>query len=385
MAQPNRLILDNVPRINFYEGGPRCPEDIPLPSVMRALMEYFNESDFGCQACRAVQPGCKVPCSYAYFMGMTAAGSYLSWKKGWQEDNLALSYMDPDPAAADRRAFNAAGYAWEYVEKQENGATLEQFTRRIAESLQRGIPVVAYGVVGPPEPCIITGYDESGAVLIGWSFFQNFPEFNAGLEFEPCGYFRKRNWLPDTKSLVIIGDKQTRLPFKTLYHQALEAALHVTRTPIMRPEPDAPESYRQRANGLAAYDAWASQLLADQDFPDDENILRQRHDVHNAVVGHVAEARWYSSLFFIQASDPDILHYSMAEDLLHAAACYAAEHNLMWKLWELAGGNGYPQAYQLFADPGVRRQMVPIIHEARRQDEQAALHLQKALSQAPAG
>lgn len=28
-AQPAlRLVLEGVPRIHFYEGGPRCPEDI---------------------------------------------------------------------------------------------------------------------------------------------------------------------------------------------------------------------------------------------------------------------------------------------------------------------------------------------------------------------
>jgi hypothetical protein len=34
---PDRLVLEGIPRVNFYHGGPRCPEDIPFPSVMRAL------------------------------------------------------------------------------------------------------------------------------------------------------------------------------------------------------------------------------------------------------------------------------------------------------------------------------------------------------------
>ena len=36
---PDRVVLEGVPRVHFYEGGPRCPEDIILPSVMRALLE----------------------------------------------------------------------------------------------------------------------------------------------------------------------------------------------------------------------------------------------------------------------------------------------------------------------------------------------------------
>jgi len=88
----------------------------------------------------------------------------------------------------------------------------------------------------------------------------------------------------------------------------------------------------------------------------------------------------YGSQFLIQASDPDILHFRLTEDLLHAAACYAAEHDLMWKLWDLAGGNGNPDAYRLFADPIVRRQMVPIIHQAREKDAQAAEHIARAMA-----
>ena len=58
--QPVRMVLGGVPRINFYQGGPRCPEDIILPSVMRSLMEYFQEDEFGCRTCRGLPAGCKI-------------------------------------------------------------------------------------------------------------------------------------------------------------------------------------------------------------------------------------------------------------------------------------------------------------------------------------
>jgi hypothetical protein len=51
----------------------------------------------------------------------------------------------------------------------------------------------------------------------------------------------------------------------------------------------------------------------------------------------------------------------------------------MWKLWDLAGGNGNPDAYRYFADPAVRRQMAPIIQQARDRDAQAADHIERAL------
>ena len=77
----------------------------------------------------------------------------------------------------------------------------------IVESLQAGRPVITLGVAGPPEAELVTGYDENGAVLMGWSFFQEMPEFSAGLAFEPTGEFRARDWYSGMKGLITLGDK----------------------------------------------------------------------------------------------------------------------------------------------------------------------------------
>jgi hypothetical protein len=373
-TMPNRLVLEGVPRVHFYEGGRRCPEDIPFPSVMRALMEYFGEEDFGCRSSHTLQPGCKVSCSYAFFIGVSGVASFLSWKPGWEGDNVEIMYMSDDPGAPFERALQAAGYEYQIVGMEEGRDNEAFFRERIIESIQAGRPVLAFGPIGPPESAILTGYDEGGDVLIGWSFFQDMPEFNAGVEFEPSGQFRKRDWFnyqPEF-SFIVIGQKKPRPPLSETWRQALEWMLQVARTPV---------TFGDRHNGLAAYTAWAEQLLRDEDFPEDEAILRQRHDVHNNVVGMVAEARWYGSQFLIGMTEggDDFVHRDAIEDLYHAAALYAGEHGLMWQLWDLAGGNGHPEAWKKFADPAVRRQMVPIIRQARDKDAQAADHLERAL------
>jgi len=376
------LKLRGVPRVHFYEGGPRCPEDITLPSCLRALMEYLGETDFGCKHCLAQNPHCKIFCSYAFLVGVTGAGAYLSWKEGWEGDNPAIFYLSADPAAPERRAFDALGYNFEWVEKAEGEDRSALFRQRILESLERGMPVLGYGVIGPPETCLITGYDRGEDALIGWNFFQNFPDFAAGVEYEPGGEFRKRNWYADTLCLLIVGEKKPRPPLKDVYRSALEWCVTVTRNPMVRPEPDAPEWYRNRHNGLAAYEAWAAHLLRDEDFPaGDEAALRQRHQVHDVLVGSLAEARWYLSQFLLEAANPDFHPpLSLAEDLYHAAGYYAAEHDLMWKLWDLAGGNGHPQAYQKFADPAIRREMAAVILESRAKDVLAIEAIERTLT-----
>lgn len=65
-------------------------------------------------------------------------------------------------------------------------------------------------------------FDEGGDVLIGWSYFQAAPEFSGNIEFEPSGYFSKRNWFADTESLVLIGEAR-KLDEKATAH--IEKAL----------------------------------------------------------------------------------------------------------------------------------------------------------------
>jgi hypothetical protein len=184
--------------------------------------------------------------------------------------------------------------------------------------------------------------------------------------------------------LLIIGDKQEKPALDQTYRDALEWMVKVTRTPMVRPEPDAPEGYRERHNGLAAYTAWAEHLLRDEHFPaGDEAVLREHHQVHDIVVGALAEARWYGSVFLAQlvegfAAGPG--KRGSQEDILHAAAYYAAEHDLMWDVWELAGGIGSPEGYHQMANPAVRSQMAQIILRARDKDARAAEHIERALA-----
>jgi hypothetical protein len=372
----SRMVLENVPRVNFFDGGPRCPEDICLPSVLRSITEFLNDPDYGCNRCPSRTPNCKVPCSYSFFVGVTGAAFFLSWKDGWHGDNLAPFYLDADAAAMETHAFQALGYSFEWLMPDQQ----DQFVPRIVDSLHRGMPVISYGIIGPPEAGLITGYDEGGDVILGWNFFQN---IDPGIEKDPSGYYRKSVWKKDVLSLLIIGEKKMRPSLKETYRAALGFGLKVTRTPMVRPAPDAPEWYQHRHNGLAAYTAWAEHLQKDDDFPaGDEAVLQQRHQVHNDAVGAAAEARWYNSQFLIGMTlgGDELIHRGAIEDLYHAAALYAGEHGLMWELWDLAGGISNPEAWKQFADPAVRRKMVPIILEAQRKDVEAIDHLERVLS-----
>jgi hypothetical protein len=311
-------------------------------------------------------------------VGVSGAAAYFSWKEGFHDDNPAIFYMSADAEAPERHIFDAIGYGYEWVVKTCETGDQPRFRERIAASIRRGVPVLGYGVIGPPEASIITGYDEGGDVLMGWSFFED-----GSTEREPTGYFRKSGWFNDTQCLLVIGEKRGRPSLEETCRAALQWLLEVKRTPMVRPERGAPEWYQGRHNGLAAYDAWAAHLLSDEAWPaDDEAMLRAHHHVHDDAIGTVAEARWYGAVFLaqvVEGFEAGPGKRGMQAEILHAA-CYASEHDLMWELWELAGGIGNPQGFRAMADPGVRRMMAGLVRQAREQDAQAAGHIERALA-----
>ena len=368
---PYRLVLERVPRVGFYpdviEHEKRCPEDIPFPSCLRAVLEHLGEYT-GCKHCREQDPEWALGCTYAHLLGVSGAAFFFGWGPGWAMDNLAIHHMSDDPMAPFARTFEAIGYGYEIIQKGP-GHDMARFRQGIMESIHaHGRPVIAFGVVGPHEPCIIAGYDEDGKVLIGWSFFQGFPEFTDGVEFEPSGYFRKREWFKDTHAIILIGEKGKRPTYAETSRSTLEWALKVMRTPV---------TCSNRSNGLAAYAAWAEALAYDAEFEAGAPALRGMHVAHDDAVGYLAEARWYGSIFMAQIAQRE---WKASDELYRAAACFAAEHSLMWDIWAAVGGHGHgDERVQAFAKPEVRKQIVDVIHQAVARDAEAARWIERAI------
>lgn len=363
---PQRLILPNVPRVHFYEGESTCPEDIPFAACLRSALTFLGEQP-DCQ-----HSGCGrswgVACSYAYFLTAAGAAFALTWRDGLSPDNQQLHNFSPDPGLPYRLALEAAGYTSRRIEKSSAADDRDYLRAEIAASLQRAHPVIGFGVVGPPEACLITGLDEQGEILTGWSFFQQMPEFSAGLSFEPNGCFRQREWYENLHSLVLIEDKTARPPVRQVLQRALLRSADIVGLPKVG----------EFHNGLAAYSAWAASLLEDDAFRGkDEAELNLRCQVHNAAVSQVAEARWYAARCLAETLEH--LPYAASEDLLGAAALYTGEHHLMWEIWDLTGGPGNPRAHLRLAEPGIRSKIALRIQDARQKDARALEHLQRAV------
>ncbi|MBN1935032.1 MAG: hypothetical protein JW934_10225, partial [Anaerolineae bacterium] len=222
---PERQILAGVPRIGF---------DIhlcPFPGALDAYLKYVSD-----------------PQDYDYLMGISGA----AFRRLWNRDdggNIDLSHLGDEPF---RRVFDALGYEWRKVPAEK-----EAMIQAIKESLVRGRPAIAFGIIGPPEAGLVTGYAEDGAVLHGWSYFQDQRE----------RYYEQRDWFETmsmngdrSESLILVGN---RLPARPAAHEVLAAslewALDLARTAR---RPNLPE----HLSGLAAYDAWADALEVDADY-----------------------------------------------------------------------------------------------------------------------
>ena len=378
LVVPQRVLLSGVPRVHFYQGGAsRCPEDFTFPSCLRAALEFLGHN-LGCLHVPKGTPGWGLNCAYAYLVGASGNAFSLVWNDGWDPGNTDIRWIAADPAEPMRRALEAAGCSGQVLLREQGHADEGVYRDAIITSLRdQGRPVLALGVVGPPECCLITGYDEGGDVLMGWSFFQDVPGFAPSQGIEPTGEFRQGDWFAQTAGLIVLGDGNGGAAIgkppdrHAIYRSTLREAVASIRAPMIH----------GRHTGLAAYDAWAEHLLRDDAFPTGEPAaLRERYDIHDWTVGNVATARWYGSLFLSQMANEEPW---MSAELLRAAACMAEEHALMWDAWGLVGGIGWNEERgHKLAEPDTRRAIVEVIGQSREWYAQMADHLEAALAHA---
>jgi hypothetical protein len=342
-------------------------------------------------------------------MGTSGCAFRLNWGETWDLDNVAIVYMSSDAGAPHRRANEALGITSAPVvaRGRDDEDAFKRFIVHAISELRK--PVLAHGVVGPPEGSLITGYDEGGDVLLGWSYFQGNQDRMLGwwgdmnrdgvvewidepdLDFEPTdsgqtnGYFRKRKWFPSTFDASVLGERDQVPSPRALYRDSLEWALQVIRTP---------KTHRTKHNGLAAYEAWARDLEEDSAFPlGGMALVRDHYMVHQGAACTVAEGRQTAAWFFerVARALPE-----MATELGAASTCYRHEYALMRHTMDVIGDaagtrvshdwvmpgetHEWDQSALALAEAKTRREIAPLIREAQARDREAAEYIERALS-----
>ncbi len=358
-----------------------------------------------------------------YVMGISGGAFKAYWIPPWSPANCDLLDIGEEPI---RRTFEALGYEYTCLQdydRKDPVHTKEFFKSRIVESIDKGRPVLALGVVGPPECCVVSGYDKGGDVLYGRSYFQT----------ESDKYFSVDDWYDKCHGLILIGEKKARAAgggaeaagaigpalgaARKVLRDTLEWAVKLARTPEFDAVLAAESGSAKRLySGLAAYDAMAEALLRDEDFPagEVEPLLLKIYALGNDGLWLMTEARRVAALFLEgivgEAGGPGAAGAAataatsseaplplawgvpglreaaapVAGELLAAAEAYKEEVGVLGEATKLVPHSERPkEEFLAIADPSRRREAAWLVRKARAVEERAVEGLEAALGKLP--
>jgi hypothetical protein len=299
---------------------------------------------------------------YDYVMGTSGVAFRFTLNPGeWDFGNYSVRNIAADADEPIRCALDATGYAYTLCEK----TTWRDDAAHILASIDRGIPVLAYGMVGPSDCCIITGYDQDGEVLLGWSTYQDIPQDHS-IPHDATGYFRKPGWYDKLHGYILIGDKKERQPLRAIYLDALKWATHLMQTPTMG----------DKLTGLEALRAWAEEMTQEKYFPaGDEETLGGRYV--SVAINMTMLRDHCSAEAFLKHVIADVPDFE--PELSLAAGCYADVKRIRNGMDDLIGDNFSEQAMKAIAVPDTRRAYADAILQIRDVEQKAVTHIEQLI------
>jgi hypothetical protein len=261
-------VLYGVPKVHFAREVDGQMQNSPFPMCLQAVLNYMGQH-----------------ISYTEIMAYSGAAFRQRWdSNGWNIAAIDIRFTYERHLEAFERAFHGVGRKVIISENPDmpKEVTKGEAIELIKSELDCGRPVIALGVVGPPEACVITGYRNNGETLLGWSLFQ---DFWGGCEIDESGYFIKENWWEETEAIMSIGEE---IGNRTTDRDVLENALMLMTTDEM-PTYGANDIFY---GGQTAYEAWAS-ALEDEFLPGFEEY----GDCQNDAEKMLGEDRRYAAMY----------------------------------------------------------------------------------------
>lgn len=347
-------ILYGVRKVEYcYE------ESTPFPACLRSVLNYLGQE-----------------IDYCYLMAASGASFRLRWNPAfWDGGNVDIMNIHEDPYESFIRAFTAAGRKWRFLERTKT-TKKEDFIAFIKGEIDEGRPLIALGIIGPPEACIISGYRDAGETLLGWNFFQGNPEFSGGSGKDASGYFTTDQWWEnaDTRLLMALGEEQEA---QGSLRKLLEHALWILRRERVGPWSGAQLAWSQWIGKLADESEWDEGLPLPKLF---ERLMCQ-----NDALTMISEGRAYAHYFLKWVAG---VFLEEGLDTVSGFATEAARHfkrifEIGQAVWKMQGGMNSETCARNLAKQGVRAKMVPLLQEAASLDVKAADCLEKILNELP--
>ncbi len=326
----SRRLIPNVSKL--YENP---AENYMFPSCMRSVMGTLaekNEMDF------------------LFFAGVTGDLFSQIWLEPKWQYNDSYSTVCKDTQLPMKAAFDACGYSYEYFYKDDIIRMKHECIQKIVDSIDKGIPVLTFGIVGPPICSIICGYDENGDVLIGWSQFTDEPREDIPTDLVTSeNYFAKKNGLDRSEALIFLKRKE-KLP-----DIAESIRLSILNIPVLA-------SLAPRDNiyfGGNAFEQWAESLLCDEYFKNEE-MLAGPLDTYGSCIVSAGTNMHYIQEYLNRALEycPDIK--IMIEDLKQA---YKKEAEALQRLVEFQGGYFFDANRKALLDKDFRVELAGLVRK----------------------
>lgn len=333
-----------------------------IEGVRKISWDTGEMSEFASSVVSALNSlGEQIP--YTFVMGVSGSAFRATINPGeWDFGNYSVRNITADPYDPVRRSLAAVGYEASIYAKGNH----QEDTARIVASIDRGVPVIAFGVVGPSDAVVIAGYDQDGDVLLGWSTYQDIPDDHTE-PHDVTGYFRKTGWHDAMHAYLMIGSKVERPPVRAIYLDAFQSALHLLRTPQLE----------SKATGLEGLKVWADEMNQAQYFPADDHDLVGWRYVSVAVNMTMLRDHCLAEPFLRQAS-ADVPDF--APELSQAANCYAEVRRIVDEMSEIISDNFSEKAMQAIHDPQMRKAYAEGILRIRDAEAEAAGHLENLLA-----
>lgn len=330
-----------------------------FPICIKAVSEYLGDD-----------------VSYASIMAATGAAFRLVWNQAdWDLSNIDIYHTLTESNDIYSYGAKALGRAFSFLGRDENTAK-EAFTDFIKSNLAKGNPVIALGIIGPPEPCIVAGYDAEEDAVMGWNFFQNDLQFASAATTMDNGYFRCSTWWENTDTQAVMcmggltgtpcGDEE----ILKMAAAAMEAREECT-----------------YAKGLRAYDAWRRMLLDEKWFKNNcgFDTLFSRLLVVNDAIGCIGDGRKWAAAYLEELAarygKAESAHTrDMVQACLSAAAHFRAVSSIAGEMMSLIGDwSDTGKMLQNLASRSVREQLGEKIDSARQEDTGAYEQIKRIL------
>lgn len=346
-------ILMGVPKVEYQYG-----ECTPFPSCLKACLNYMGQD-----------------VKYHWLLAASGAAFRLRWNTAyWDGGNVDIMYTYADPLEAFKKSFKAVGRNYSILKREDSDK--QGFIDFIKQEIDNGRPVIAFGIIGPPEACIITGYEDSGNKLLGWNFFQSRLEYADNISFHDCGYFICDNWWENKETIMLmsIGEQNAnRIDDYSILSNGYEI--------MKQNEPLTwADSNNVVACGQAAYDAWIEAITDESQFGRDIilPLLFERYMCQIDALTMVGEGRVYVSQFLKEMA----FTYSEVHDLCMKASDY------LYKAADICNNEMYTylccdeqqeETVRRFGQQDVRKKLAEMIKRSKDYEAKSMEYIEKIL------